>query len=242
MRLLDLFCGPGGCSVGYNRAGFEVMGIDIKPQPSYPFEFVEGDALDLLRCLLNGGYVKPGLNTGPTLYLEDFDAITASPPCQRYSSATRCNKNRKDTKTAADHPDLVPATRKLLEASGKPWVMENVPNAPMIEPLMLCGTMFKLRVIRHRLFESSFFLWSPGNRCAHPPRGTVGKAGARGKKVGDWISVAGSTIAKVAAPAMGIDWVKRREELSQMIPPAYTEFIGKQLLESINAPTHAEEK
>ena len=221
-RLLDLFCGAGGCSMGYSRAGFEVVGIDIKPQPSYPFEFVQGDALWMLECLIRKGGIFT--NAENTYRLNDFDAITASPPCQRYSSATRCNK------TAADHPDLVPATRKLLEASGKPWVMENVPNAPMIEPLMLCGTMFNLRVIRHRLFESSFFLWSPGNRCAHPPRGTVGKAGVQGKKVGDWISVAGSTIAKVAGPAMGIDWAKRREELAQMIPPAYTEFIGRQLL------------
>jgi len=231
MRLLDLYCGPGGCSVGYSRAGFEVVGIDIKPQPSYPFEFVQGDALWMLECLVRKGGICT--NAGTTYWLKDFDAIAASPPCQRYSSATRCNKNRKDTKTAADHPDLVAPTRKWLELAGKPWVMENVPNAPMVEPLMLCGTMFGLRVIRHRLFESSFFLWSPGNRCAHPPRGTVGKAGVRGKKVGDWISVAGSTIAKVAAPAMGVDWVKRREELSQMIPPAYTEFIGKQLIDHI---------
>lgn len=212
-RLLDLFCGAGGCAMGYHRAGFEVVGIDNQPQKRYPFQFIQTDAL---------------------LYLAEhghrYDAIHASPPCQRYSSATRCNKNQVRCKKSADHPDLIEPTRELLNSIGIPWIIENVPNAPLRDPLLLCGTMFKLKVIRHRLFEASFYLWSPGQRCWHPKKGKVGKAGIRGKSIGDWISVAGSTDLKVASPAMGIDWMKNRYEIAQAIPPAYTQFVGRQLM------------
>lgn len=209
MRLLDLFCGAGGCSVGYHRAGFtDIVGVDIKPQKSYPFTFVQGDALEYAA--------KHG---------HEFDAVHASPPCQRYSAMTTASKNR------SEHPDLVEPTRQLLKSIGKPWVMENVPGAPFIDPIILCGTFFGLRVIRHRLFESSAYLMAPGVRCRHPKPGSVGKAGRDcNKKPGDWVSVAGNCTLRVAAPAMGIDWMRNRNEIAQAIPPAYTEYIGKQIL------------
>ena len=219
-RLLDLFCGAGGCSVGYHRAGFDVVGVDIKPQPRYPFRFVQADALEYLA--------EHG---------REYDAIHASPPCQRYSQATRRNKGREGIKQSAEHPDLVGPTRELLAEIAKPWVIENVVGAPLHDPLLLCGTFFGLRVIRHRLFESSIFLWGPGQRCWHPKRGKVGHAGERNKQVGDWTSVAGSCCVRVGRHAMGIDWVTKRDELSQMIPPAYTEFIGRQLMKRIREAT-----
>lgn len=218
MRLLDLFCGAGGCAMGYHRAGFtEIVGVDNRPQPRYPFTFVQADALEYLA---EHGH--------------EFDAIHASPPCQRYSEANRCNKNQIRCRKAEDHPDLVDPTRLLLLAIGRPWVIENVPGAPLRDSLLLCGTMFRLKVKRHRMFESNIYLHSPGQRCWHPRRGLIGKSGVRGKKIGDWISVAGSTDRKVAAFAMGIDWMANRHELSQAIPPAYTEFVGKQLLASLS--------
>lgn len=214
MKLLDLFCGAGGCSVGYHRAGFtEIVGVDVRPMPRYPFTFVQGDALEYLA---EHGH--------------EFDAIHASPPCQRYSAMTTASKNREQ------HPDLVAPTRDLLTSIGKPWVMENVPGSPLLEPLMLCGTFFGLRVIRHRLFESSIFLMSPGQRCQHPKPGSVGRAGRdRNKKPGDWVSVAGNCTLRIAAPAMKIDWMKNRNEIAQAIPPAYTEYIGHQLLDHIRS-------
>lgn len=208
--LLDLFCGAGGCAMGYHRAGFDVVGVDIKKQPRYPFRFIQGDAMEYLANKRGRG----------------FQVIHASPPCQRYSEVTRANGNQEN------YPDLVAPCRDLLAAIGKPWVIENVPFAPLGISVMLCGTYFGLRVIRHRLFESSRMLMSPGRSCSHPPRGAVGRAGVRGKKVGDWISVAGDVDRKVASHAMGIDWMTRHE-LAQAIPPAYTEFIGRQLIAAI---------
>jgi DNA (cytosine-5)-methyltransferase 1 len=216
-RLLDLFSGAGGAAMGYHRAGFEVVGVDIKPQPHYPFEFHQGDAM--------------------TYPLNGFDAIHASPPCQAYSVAN--NIHQRD-----DHPDLVPATRERLKTAGVPWVMENVPGAPMRNYVVLCGLALGCNVKRHRLFEyEGFWLWGPPP-C---PKGHPG----------DWLLVFGHTVlsrGKVTGKAkgggnvirrehvgtergreaMGIDWMNR-DELSQAIPPAYTEFIGRQLLEHIGA-------
>jgi DNA (cytosine-5)-methyltransferase 1 len=215
-RLLDMFCGAGGCAMGYHRAGFNVVGVDHRPQPRYPFAFVQGDALEYVRQ-----------------HGHEFDVIHASPPCQRFSAVTR-------TRATQDrHPDLVEPTRRLLQSSDRPWVIENVIGAPLLCPILLCGTFFGLRVIRHRLFESSLLLMAPSNACAHPPRGTVGRAGVRGKSVGDWISVAGDTDLRVASHAMNIDWMRNRHEIAQSIPPAYTEFLGRQLmtyLESMQCP------
>ena len=212
MRLLDLFCGAGGCAVGYHRAGFtDIVGVDIKPQPRYPFTFVQADALEFV------------LN-----HLHEFDAIHASPPCQSYSVARHIHRSK------IVHPQLIGQTRELLEKSGKPWVIENVVGAPVhAGPAMLCGLMFGLKVLRHRLFETSFLLMMP----SHPkhPRGNLTNS-RNGYSTGEtgFVCVAGHNFVREAgAKAMGIDWMKTQEEVAQAIPPAYTEFIGRQLLDHI---------
>ena len=198
-RLLDLFCGAGGAAMGYHRAGFEVVGVDIKPQPHYPFEFHQADAL--------------------TYPLDGFDAIHASPPCQAYSWAAR----RWDIPRA----DLVDATRDLLLVAGLPWVIENVPGAPLRGPAILCGRMFDLPLIRHRLFETDWQLWPlPGHpRCVGLIK--AGKAVTVAGHGGDNVRGNGGRAAKRAA--MGIDWMDDTE-LNEAIPPAYTEWIGVQLM------------
>lgn len=205
-RLLDLFCGAGGASMGYCRAGFEVEGVDIKPQPHYPFKFYRADALEF--CL------------------EGYDAYSASPPCQEHSTAS--GKRRK-------HPipywkrDCLAETREMLVATGKPFVIENVASAPMFNYIKLYGTMFGLKVIRERWFELHGFdmllLISPIK-----PKAPVQKLGystvvgggcaGRGIKLETWQG------------AMGIDWMSKAE-LTQAIPPAYTEYIGKHLIKQV---------
>jgi DNA (cytosine-5)-methyltransferase 1 len=211
-RLLGLFCGAGGAGMGYHRAGFEVVGVDIETQPHYPFEFVQADALEYL-----------------TAHGHEFDAIHASPPCQRYSAITKA-KHAEDR-----HPDLIEPTRRLLIETGKPYVIENVPNAPLENPLILCGTMFGLRVIRHRLFECNPAIYfSPTCGCKNVHTQIGGKHGFIGgtyqDKMQGYVTVIGATYKlSVGSWAMGIDWMTRRE-LSQAIPPAYTEYIGAQLM------------
>jgi DNA (cytosine-5)-methyltransferase 1 len=135
-RVLDLFCKAGGAGYGYHLVGYEVVGVDLEPQPNYPFEFHQADAL--------------------TFPLDEFDLIHASPPCQAHSMAARLN----DT----EHPRLIEPTRRRLRASGIPYVIENVVGAPLIDPIMLCGAMFGLRTYRHRLFEASFTVPDPGHQ------------------------------------------------------------------------------
>ena len=212
MRLLDLFCGAGGAAMGYHRAGFtEIVGVDIKPQPRYPFAFVQGDALEYVR--------EHG---------REFDAIHASPPCQAYARGLSNCWNRKDS-----YPDLLPDTREELDAGARPWVIENVPGAPMRSDLILCGTMFGLgwgnrSLHRHRWFEAGNWAlppWAPAS-CNHAQR-AVGVFGhSRGNA--RW----GGGSAADQMRSMGIDWMKH-EELTQAIPPAYTEFIGRQLLQAL---------
>jgi DNA (cytosine-5)-methyltransferase 1 len=201
-RLLDLFCGAGGAAMGYSRAGFEVVGVDIKPQPHYPFEFHQADALE---------YVAE--------HGREFDAIHASPPCQAYAITNNIWKKRDA------YPMLIEPTRDLLVASGLPYVIENVPGAPLIDPVILCGDMFGLRVIRHRLFESSVFMLHPVH-VKHTARASYGRTPKNGEHFtisGHFGDVAGGR------KAMGIDWMTR-DELAQAIPPAYTEWIGAQLI------------
>jgi len=196
-RLLDLFCGAGGAAMGYHRAGFEVVGVDINPQPHYPFEFHQADAM--------------------TYPLDGFDAIHASPPCQRYSSMTRI---------AETHPNLYGATRDRFLSSGMPWVIENVIGAPYHYGLVLCGSMFGLPVRRHRNFETSW-LFLGGLQCDHEGQGrpiTVTGYGGGRPRPHSWKGV------KAEWPEyMGMPWASP-EECTQAIPPAYTEYIGKQLL------------
>jgi DNA (cytosine-5)-methyltransferase 1 len=218
-RLLDLFCGAGGAAKGYQRAGFFVVGVDINPQPNYCGNaFIQGDALGILVQLLAGRGVQA--SNGLTYFLEDFVAIHASPPCQAYSKAQRIRKN--------DHPDLVEPTRQLLEATGLPWVIENVPGAPLHNPVVLEGQMFDgLRTQRTRWIETNWPLEVPFLRSPRPaPQAKMG----RKPKPHEWLHVVGNMHSPgEARKAMGIDWMTR-EELAEAIPPAYTELIGTQLL------------
>jgi DNA (cytosine-5)-methyltransferase 1 len=210
-RLLDLFCCAGGAGVGYVRAGFEVVGMDITPQPRYPLTFIRADALNL----------------DPT-FIATFDAVHASPPCQSYSDLAKRNRN------AHEWPRLIEPVREMLIKYRLPYIIENVDGAPLIDPIVLCGTMFKgLRVIRHRLFETNFPILTPPHG-KHPVCHTFDKRkGQYGKtdEMRDFVSVNGGGNCSVAAArdAMGIDWMTKNE-LNEAIPPAYTQFIGERLL------------
>lgn len=229
LKALDLFCGAGGAAMGLHRAGFDVIGVDHKPQPRFPFTFVQADALN------------------PPFNLADFDFIWASPPCQAHTAL-------KTMTNAREHANLIPATRSLLIASGRPYTIENVFGAPLIpgKTIMLCGTMFGLQsaddtaeLRRHRYFETSFpIVLSPP--CNHTNRITLG---VYGSKVRD-IAAEKRHYAKdratrgmpvnVVLPqsrgfeAMHINWMNVAE-LSQAIPPAYSEFIARAFLSSMKA-------
>ena len=227
--LLDLFCGAGGAAMGYRRAGFDVIGVDIDPQPNYPFPFVQADALGLISR--DRTWITP-IGRGYARWLGMFDAIHASPPCQHYSDLAKRNGN------ADDWPDLVDPVRSMLEGAGVPYVIENVEGAPLLDPTMLCGTMFpELRVLRHRLFETSFPLTAPSHKTPHPLVFTYDR---RKRHFGQldqdtsFVQVTGGGNCTVAnkRDAMGIDWMTGHE-INESIPPAYTEHIGRQLLEYI---------
>ena len=207
MRLLDLFCGAGGCSVGYARAGFEVHGVDIAPHPDYPFAFDQADAMEVLK---------------DRAYLSGFDVVHASPPCPRYSIAT-------PEEYRGDHPDLLEPTIGALKAWGGVWVVENVPGAPMPDPVMFCGRAMGLRWFRrHRLFASSVLLMSPGCACgAESPYGVTGD----GPEIRDYArNGRKARSVQHAQEVMGIDWMTTWDDLTDAIPPAYTEYIGEQLM------------
>jgi len=215
-RLLDLFCGAGGAAMGYHRAGFDVVGVDIAPQPHYPFEFIQADAM--------------------TFPLDGFDAIHASPPCQAYSVLTA----RWGADQVASHPALIAPVRDRLVAWGGPWVIENVETArwAMRSPVRLCGTSFGLvtgdrELRRHRLFEMS----DPPALipvCAHGlrPKTITVVGGAGGKSRRDTRD--GQPFANTADRLVAMDcgWMNGREVV-QAIPPAYTEWIGAQLLRAL---------
>jgi DNA (cytosine-5)-methyltransferase 1 len=210
MRLLDLYSKAGGASMGYYRAGFEVVGVDIKKQKRYPFEFIQADALEILDN---------------QSFLNQFDVIAASPPCQTHS-ITQHLRNAQGKST--DKVDLIPQTRAALQNWGGIYVIENVPGAPLIDPVILCGSSFNLKVRRHRQFESNIHL--TGLPCNHK---------AQGKPVGiygsmkDEIPGGGHTAKTIeqAREAMGIDWMLWGD-LVEAIPPAYTEHLGKQIMEA----------
>lgn len=200
LKLLDLFCCAGGAGMGYARAGFEVVGVDINAQPRYPFAFHQGDALEFL---FEHGH--------------KFDAVHASPPCQAYSETRKIQSSA--------HPELIPPTRAALKRLGLPWVIENVPGSPLIDPVELCGAMFGLYTYRHRLFETNFPVTVPVHLEHAAQQAKMG----RPPKEGDFIHVVGNfSGVEYAKKAMGIDWMNRNE-MSQAIPPAYTEYLGRQL-------------
>jgi len=202
-KLLDLFCGAGGASMGYSRAGFEVTGIDVKHGKRYPFTYIRGDVMALT--------VED---------LASYDVIHASPPCQTYL-ITQHLRNAQGKTTAK--LDLLEPVRALIIASGKPYVIENVKGAPLINAVQVCGSAFGLKVRRHRLFESNQSL--KGTDCNHTTR-PVGVYGS----LNDEIPKGGKTTETIeqAREAMGIDWMLWGE-LVEAIPPAYTHYIGQQL-------------
>jgi DNA (cytosine-5)-methyltransferase 1 len=217
-RALDLFCGAGGASMGLYRAGFDVTGVDMQPfnqqadmfggggVDRYPFEFIQGDAL--------------------TVDLSGYDLIWASPPCQDFT-----RYHRREPGRIAPRGNLIPAIRSRLAASGVAWIIENVEGAPLDNPVTLCGSMFGLEIRRHRLFETSFAVQQP--QCQHSiwkneypcagnrtnPRRTI--------EVGVW-----RIPLEVQQRAMGIDWMSL-ERLSQSIPPAYSEYLGRAAMAEI---------
>lgn len=225
-RLLDLFCGAGGASVGYHRAGFDVVGVDLWPQPNYPYEFVQAEALEWLDTQVED--VRDGF-----WFSIPFDAIHASPPCQAF---TVYGNNRAHVRQ--DHPDLVAATRELLEATGLPYVIENVPGAPLHDPIRLCGTSFGIPVRRHRLFESNVALMAPP--CAHGQFTERNYPGSSNRPNGRTVCNVGEWRVPLdrQQEAMGIDWMTL-PELSQAIPPVFTEHLGLQLLDHLAAAGRA---
>lgn len=237
-RLLDLFCGAGGCTKGYQRAGFYVIGVDNRPQPNYcGDEFVQADALWILEVLTGQGSLCPSDTN--RYWLDDFDVIHASPPCQAYSAM-------KTMPNAGQHADLIPETRRLLKPTALPYVIENVPGArsELVDPVTICGTSVGLAnathdLARHRLFETNWPLMVPP--CSHGSRPVVGIYGDhvrdrrrieghadRGRDIG----IKNEDKLRFGREVMGIDWMTWTE-LSQAIPPAYTELIGHQLLQHV---------
>lgn len=212
-RLLDLFCGAGGCSVGYNRAGWDVTGVDIESHPDYPYELVVADAMEVLT---------------DQRFLSEFDAVHASPPCPRYSRSTPDEYRHA-------HPDLLQPTIDALKAWGGLWIVENVPGSPMPNPTMICGRAMGLKwTRRHRLFTASVPLMSPGCACSNAqvygvtgdswePRDYTSRNGRKARSVAH------------AREVMGIDWMTRWADLADAIPPVYTEFVGGQLIEWIKS-------
>ncbi len=217
-RILDLFCCAGGAAKGYSLAGFEVVGVDKTPQPRYPYAFVKMDALMVLSILLSGDFISD--NRGRRWYLSDFDAIHASPPCQKYTVAQNATKN------ADAHPDLVEPVRDLLQKTGKLYVIENVVGAPLEDPKVLCGISFGLKVRRHRLFETNFYFLVPPDQCKNEEYYVIFGESIRSRRHGE--KAGKKNYLAIGKEAMGIDWMTCAE-LSQAIPPAYTCFIGEQL-------------
>jgi len=219
--LLDLFCGAGGAAMGYHRAGFEVVGVDHKDQPNYPFEFHQADALEFVAE-----------------HSARYSVIHASPSCQRYTGMRKITRSRFGRiRSNPNPPDLIAATRCALIDTGKPWVIENVQGSPLNTVIILCGASLGLEhLARHRHFESSVLLFAPP--CSHYSNDySIGVYGSRPD--GRRVSYPQHRLTRVASSleeardAMDIDWMDW-EEITQAIPPAYTEYIGRQLMEYLH--------
>ncbi len=206
---LDLFCGGGGASMGIKQAGFDVQGVDITPQGNYPFNITITDALNL-----------------PVEALRKYDFIWASPPCQAYTRQTIALR-----RNGKEYPDLINQTRQLLLATGKPFVIENVPGAPIRKDLVLCGEMFGLRVIRHRAFEVHGFKTPRPVHIKHRARST-----SNNNPTGYYYTITGHNTCNGSIrnwqKAIGINWLGDKATLAQAIPPAYSEYIAWHLINS----------
>jgi DNA (cytosine-5)-methyltransferase 1 len=203
-KLLDLYSCQGGASKGYVDAGFDVVGVDIEDQPRYPYDFHQADALEYLEK----NHHK-------------FDAVHASPPCQNYTKARVLQNN--------EHPDLIGPTRDLLDQIGKPYIIENVPHSPLKNHIILCGQMFDIMTYRHRWFESNVDLVAP----EHPKHKWVNNKMGRMPKPDEAMYIVGNfTGVARAKEIMKIDWMNR-EGLRESIPPVYSEYLGKQLLQQL---------
>lgn len=214
--LLDLFCKAGGAAMGYHRAGFDVVGVDIEEQPNYPFNFIQGDAIAYLA--ING---------------IEFNAIHASPPCQGYT--TMSVRHRGQGGKADTHTEMIKVTRELLKHIGQPWIIENVAGArrDMPDAVTLHGGMFGLGVDRPRLFDGPGIIAPPKALRVKNPVGVYGKLdGRRLWTRKDGTELRAARTLEQASAAMGIDWMTW-DELTQAIPPAYTEHIGRQLIQRL---------
>ena len=211
MKLLDLYCGVGGASMGYSRAGFDVTGVDLKHGKRYPFKYIRANVLEILADIE---------------FLNEFDVIHASPPCQTHSITKnlRIAQGKSTSKI-----DLIPETRAGLIKSAKPFIIENVMGSPLIDPIMLCGSAFGLKVRRHRIFESNIKL--NGSLCDHKKQGRpVGVYGS----LNDEIPNGGKTAKTIteAREVMGIEW-GIWTELVEAIPPIFTQYLGRQAINEL---------
>ena len=206
-KLLDLYCCGGGAGYGYEQAGFEVTGIDIAPQPKHRGAFIQADAIEYLKA-----------------HWHEYDVIHASPPCQAYSMASMQFRI-----VGKEYVDLIEITRAELIKTGKPYIIENVPGSPLINPIELCGAMFGMRTYRHRLFESNFLIIPP----AHPKHIAPNAKMGRPVKDGEFIQYVGHFPGvKLVQEMTGLHWLGQKE-LAQSIPPQYTKFIGEQIIKQL---------
>jgi DNA (cytosine-5)-methyltransferase 1 len=204
LKILDLYCCGGGAGFGYEQAGFDVTGVDIVDQPKHQGKFIKADAIEYL----NNNYHK-------------YDVIHASPPCQAYSTSSMQFRI-----AGKKYPDLIAPTREALIKTGKPYIIENVPGSPLVDPILLCGSMFGMRTYRHRLFESNMPIKAPN----HPEHSHKNAKMGRKPKDGEFIQYVGHfSGVKLVQEMTGLSWLGQYE-LAQSIPPQYTKYIGEQIV------------
>jgi DNA (cytosine-5)-methyltransferase 1 len=230
-RLLDLFCGAGGAAYGYHLAGFDVVGVDIAPQPNYPFKVYQADACAMVQDAIHGcwheSYSKSALPGMLNACLGPFDVIHASPPCQDYSVTASLH--------TTEYPRLIAPVRELLTASGKPYIIENVEGArrDLHNPVKLCGSSFGLGVRRHRLFETSWPVMFPPQCAHHLQPEPIDVTGTGGPSSAPRTAGGGQhrkpRNLEHAREVMGMSW-GTRQELAEAVPPAFAEWLGLELM------------